>query len=227
MAIALANHAQNKSSTNTVTTAGITTTGGSGTVFFIAATLDPGVTPSSVADNKGNSANYTQRAYASTAASGCGRLVLYLCEGGTGGAGHTFTFTASGNSFSYIFAGEITGAATSSAFDISVTGTDTSSPWTILSGTLAQSAEMILALIGGDANTSHSSTFNPGTGWTNFENGPDDVNQWTGAIAYKIISSTASDGPSWTVSGGTNATLLLVSVKEAMVVDTLMGQICL
>lgn len=226
MAIALGNSAQGSSSSNTATTSSITTTGGSGTTFVIVATLAAGTTPTSATDSKGNT--YTIRGTpASQPGTGC-KVVLYTSENGTGGSGHTFTFTASGTAYPYVFGFEVIGTDTGSAIDVVVLGGDAASPFTLASGTLSQANEMLVSGVNTNSG-SNPATYAPGTGWTIIQQGTNGASFWSGACAYKIVSTTASDTTlSWTAVGGTGGNLVLVGIKEGSVVtDTLMGQCCL
>ena len=129
-----------------VSSAAVSTTGGSGSVFlaFVAAgTNAPGAAPT-VSDNKGNTWT-SLKAFADLAGSPTFRLGVFACQGGAGGSGHIVTATATGGVSSYwtVWFVELTGCASSALYGApswidttagSVTGASitTSGPSTLL-----------------------------------------------------------------------------------------------
>lgn len=198
------------SQTATATTGSMTTTGGSGSVFGIVATMDPSASPHATTpwtDSKSNT--YSQQLL--QAASDGFKIALALCFNGTGGSGHTFTFTADATSYSSVFGFEITGILSSSALDASVSTADSVSPYTVSSGALSQADEILLSGIALNTNL----TMAPGNSFTLDQEETNSSLYWCGAIAHKIVSSTASDGPSWSSAGGDDSALFVVSFKIA------------
>jgi len=197
--------------TATVTTTAGTSTGGSGTIFQIFVSFDPGVTISSVTDSKSNTYSLV-----GTVVTGRGKLARYRCVGGTGGASHTATVNFSGNAFAVAHLVEVTGAATSTPGDISTSAVDTTSPYTISSGTLAQAAEVVIAAI--ESNTGVNGAYSESTGFTILSQESDFNNFWTSAVASLVVASTTGVTPSFTRSGDDDAfdaALVLDTFKEA------------
>ncbi len=102
----------------TATTNAVTTTGGAGSVFLVFVTyysIDGDTLTDPVTDSKSN----TYVELGTTLASGSNDFrYVYACEGGTGGASHTFSATVnntSNNAYLGIAAIELTGCATSTA----------------------------------------------------------------------------------------------------------------
>jgi hypothetical protein len=203
--------ARGTTATATVTTTGGTSTGGSGSIFQIYVSFDPGVTISSVADSKSNSYSLV-----GSVVTGRAKLARYRCVGGTGGASHTATVNFSGNSFAVAHLIEVTGAATSSAADISTSAVDTASPYTISSGTLAQAAEVVIAAI--ESGSGVNGAYSESTGFTILSQESDMESFWISAVASKVVASTSSVTPSFTRSGDDDAfdaALVIDSFKEA------------
>mgnify|MGYP000859794868 CR=1 FL=1 len=202
--------ARGTTSTATVTTTGGTSTGGANSVFYLVVSYDPGVTVSTVADSKSNTYSLV-----GSVVTGRGRLARYRCIGGTGGASHTATITFSGASFAVLSLVEVTGADVSPV-DISTSAVDTTSPYTIASGTLAQAAEVVLAAI--ESNTGINGAYSESSGFTILSQESDIGNFWTHAVAAKVVASTSSITASFTRSGDDDAfdaALVIDSFKEA------------
>ena len=107
--IAVANHAggAGTSSTTTATTSSITST--TGNTFLVGVCSFGSSSPSaqSVTDNKGNT--YTQIGTVNRNATDGISISVFICVAGTGGSGHTFTGTMTGNNYVGVIALEISG----------------------------------------------------------------------------------------------------------------------
>lgn len=140
----------------TATSSAITTPAACHLEVFIAesSAIDTGVT-----DSFGNT--YVAKTLTPAANSSFGQVVgvVYVCENGVGGSGHTFTVTwASSSIIATMAAIAITGAPTSGGMDLLVgagtnSGASTSVP--VAQGTTASAVELVLsfALGGGNAET--------------------------------------------------------------------------
>ena len=202
--------ARGTTATGTVTTTSGTSTGGTNSVFYLVVSYDPGVTVSTVGDSKSNTYSLV-----GSVVTGRGRLARYRCIGGTGGASHTATITFSGNSFAVLSLVEVTGADASPA-DISTSVVDTTSPYTLASGALAQANEVVLAAI--ESNTGDNGAYSESSGFTILSQESDMGNFWTHAVASKVVASTSSVTASFTRSGDDDAfdaALVIDSFKEA------------
>lgn len=204
--------ARGTSSGSSATTTAGTSTGGSGSIFLIFCSFDPSTTVSTVADSKSNT-------YSALGAqvTGQGRIRAYKCEGGTGGSSHTATVTFSGTAYPTVHLIEVTGAATSSPQDVYVTSnSDSTTPWTLASGTLAQAAEVLLYMLEQNSGTSGNYSVSGGIG-SMLSQEPDVDNLWTSAVSKYVSSATTSQTQSWTRTNSANAASaqLVVSFKEA------------
>lgn len=168
--------------------------------------------PTSVTDNNGNT--YTQRGKVSRA--GGFTAFLYTCENATGGAGTIVTLNIGFTEYPTLAAVAMSGVLTSSVLDVLTTeGADTSQPWTLSSGTLAQADEIVFGFVGSDSGGS-SDTFTEGSGMTKLGEVVDSNLYWTGALAYVVVSATTARVQSWTNSGGgSNSTQLVSSFKAS------------
>lgn len=227
MAIALGahDHKQNTTTGTTLTTAGVTTTGGAGSVFYAFINWGAGATFSTITDSKSNA--WTLVDVQGTFVYGADTRV-YECVGGTGGAAHTITATIGAIEFLTAYFVEILGATTSSPRDQTVTwNDDVATPFTSgISGTTSQANELVLAF----ANTNTPSGTETITWGNSFLPVDNDGNSSfvTAAVGYKIVASTGTQQSSFTSSVATEAATLILTIKEAIAVgDTLMSQICL
>lgn len=152
----------------------------------------------------------------------------YRKENGTGGALHTWTISTTGSANLTALVGEAVGVATASVLDQANQGTDAATPFgNAIAITTTQAGEIIFASLSGNSAVTPA-THAESTGFTICETvttgGPD----WPGALAYKVVASTGTYNASFTEASGTNASVHIVSYKDAgAAADTLMGQIIL
>lgn len=203
----------------TATTAGVTTQA-TGSVIVLLATWRNTRTFSSIADNKGNSASYVQ--IGTELDTGFLKCRMYYCENAAGGSGHTATITISGGTseITLLFL-EITGAATSGAFDKSARVLDASSPFTSgATATTTQAAELLVGGVfsGGDLSTTFAiSGATPSSGWT-LQTGAqyvDGQSGFAGTLATAVVSSTGAYEAGFTASGGGDGATFIATFKEA------------
>lgn len=200
--------------TGTATTA----TGNSqatGSTFYIFMFWDSFATFTSVADNMGNSGNYTLVGTEQTVDSMKSRL--YKCVDGAGGTGHTATVVVSGAAVPTVFLIEVTGCDTASPVDQSDRRPDSASPFTLAAGlTTTQANELLLTFLCGNSGSNPATHAETGLGSSTIAvqrtNG---TVEWTGAAAWSYKTSTGTFNPSWTQSGGTEAIVYLETLKEA------------
>lgn len=210
----------------TCTSNAVTTTGGSGSVFLVFCMWSDasGANFGTISDSKGNDANYV---LVGSEVTGNGiHSRLYKCEGGTGGASHTFTFTNSGGTgakYLGIAVVELTGCATSSAVDRNAQVQDTSSPFASgATATTTAANEMLVGFGGGDSGSNPAthavnSASNPTSGWT-IQTGAEATAGDTDAVfvtATQRVTSTGDYSFAFTESGATNGNSHIVTVKEA------------
>ena len=191
-----------------ITSAAVTTQNGS---TFLVYGESGSIT--SVSDSKGNSYGLKKTI------SGAGGAVLnvYECLNGVGGAGHTFTVNYSGSANRRMFFLEVVPSSGSLTADVNTSLADTSSPFTITSGTLADAAELAVLIAVSDTATSSLSIsdYNESTGFTvdDFET---DASARYGVFgAHKSITGTGSFTPSWTCTGGSTAVSILATYYES------------
>jgi len=195
------------SGVTTATTTGITTTA-SGSTFVVAVSFDHTThIVTGISDSKSNT--YTLAGTAGDFGS------VYYCSNCTGGASHTVTITFDGAEFPIVHFLEITGAATSS-YDSAVTAKaeDAASPFTVTSGTTSQAAELLVSFIASNSG-SNPVSYSESSGFTIQQQDGDGSNYWTSALATRIVSSTGTFTPSYTGSGITGSTNIVIGLKEA------------
>jgi hypothetical protein len=193
----------------TATTGGATTTTGSTFAAFVCYDATAG-TITTAGDNKGNT--YTAVGTPQTELTGA-LMQWYVCENGTGGAGHTFTFTTANDNYCSLFLVEITGA-TATPLDKNAQGSTTGlQPWaTVSTGTLAQADELILSAVAVNNDGANPYVSNNGT---ILDQEPNITFYWTSAIAKHVVASTTSYAPSWNGRNGNgNVGMCLVTFKE-------------
>lgn len=199
-------------SSSSIATTGVATQA-SGSTFVIGVVWN-NVGFTSVTDNKTNT--YTQLGgldlQPGAAAS---HARLYYCQNGNGGAGHTGTLTLAGADNCAIFFLEITGALAAS-FDLGNGNLDTASPFTSPSITTTQARELLIAYLAGDSG-SNPATHAESTGFT-VQSAAEETNGssfWTGCLASRLVTSTASYNASFTESGATRGAVFVIGFKEA------------
>jgi hypothetical protein len=137
----------------------------------------------------------------------------YYCENATGGAGHTFSATASAG-FPSMWVVEITGGLTSGIVDgTPAKQADASSPFSAGGITTSQADELLLAFCGTDAGGSVTHTH--GNSFTEIDAITDGSNFWTGATSYKVVSSTNTYDTSVATNTGANSMNWLIGFKAA------------
>lgn len=198
---AVASHA------SSATTAGVTTSATGS--FYIGVSCSTGAF-TSIADNKGNSANYIQ--IGTTRSSSGHEDRLYLCTNGSGGAGHTAT--AVGSAVTCYF-GEITSGLTAGLLDQNNGGVDAVAPFgDALTITTLQNDELILAITGSDA--AGTVTYTPSGGFVTVDAETDGNNFWSTNLHKRVVSATGTYATSVTVSAGvTDVVVLIASFKAA------------
>lgn len=203
-------------STSSLATTGVATQA-TGSIILACAIWNSTETFSSIADNKGNSANYVQIGAELTLTGAKARL--YYCKNAAGGAGHTVTFTVSALSNILVLMTEITGADTAAPLDQSNGRNDTSSPFTLAAGlTTTQANEALVSPLFGSSGSNPATHAETGLGSSTIQTGAEETNGasfWTGAIATALKSATGTFNPSWTETGGSNSILWLATYKEA------------
>lgn len=166
-----------------------------------------------VGDNKSNSFSQV----GSTLTTGFGiELRRHLCMNGAGGASHIFNIQVTAG-FPSAWMTEVRGAALASALDGNTGQNDTGTPFT--SGTITPTASTNVFLLGliVSASGENPATYTPGNGFTNLGVISDGTAFWTGAQAYRIVTSTSgSYEASFTGSAGVSSTgVLVLALKEA------------
>lgn len=210
MAIAPGSHVSVSSGGTTSLTTGNITTSASGSTFVVAGASD--VAPLAVpTDSKANV--YLQKGTFQLAAGAAPGVYFYTCQNGTGGATHNATLTWLATDTPAFALFEITGAAASS-LDATTQGSDSASPYTLSSGTLAQAAEMVVCVVTGNGS-SNPATAAESTGFTIIESKLDNSSYDMFALGYKVVAATTAVTPSWTVTGSARAGLSLASFKQA------------
>ena len=166
---------------------------------------------SSVTDSKGNS--YSRQK--SQSGSGFTLDTWLSAEGTAGGASHTVTinFSSSGNRLCHVQ--EICNAG---AVDVNPSGTDSSSPWTLASGTLAEAYELLITHVGNDG-TSNPTTFSESFGFTKYGEVTNGATYYPNSLWGYIAPDTSSVTPSFTAGSGTNAALITVGIKSPAMVS--------
>jgi len=219
MAINLGSFAHTHSTpfgSSTTATTGSVTTAASGSTFVIC-TNTKSQTISSVTDSKGNT--YVQKASGTL----FNTANIYVCDGGTGGSGHTATLTMSAaDSFCFFFI-ELTGAANPSV-DVTGNGSNNDSGLTTVTGasvTTTFAPDLILSLIGCFGST--ATITDSGTGFAFVDK---DVTDGVpaGAVSYAIKSATGTYSDTYTQGTGNFNSFAAVAFKEQGAGDTLMGQ---
>lgn len=197
---------------------GAVATAASGSTIDVLIAWNSAQTFTSIADNKGNSANYVQIGTERTTAGGA-RVRRYRCENAAGGAGHTVTATVSALTNILVLMVEIIGVLTSGAADQIDGRTDATTPFTLAAGlTTTQADEVLVAALLGNSGSNPATHAETGLGGSTVQAGAEETNGstfWTGCMATAIKASTGTFNPSFTETGGTEGDVSLVTYKVA------------
>ena len=200
--------------TSITTTAG---TSASSATFLALVSYDATAgTITTAGDNKGNS--YTPIGTAQSDTAG-GLLRWYVCENGTGGSSHTFTFTTSSNNYGVAHLFQITSDAGGIArLDINVQGQDTvGQPWdAVATGTLNYADEVILAAVACNSNGGSSAAYTS-SNTTILSSEGDCASFWTSGVGALNQSATTSFTPAFSKSdagGSSQAGMSHVTFRE-------------
>jgi len=176
----------------TTLTHGPTDTTASGSTFII---ICPSGSLSTVTDNKGNT--YTRIAQQALTNS---TLEVWSCVNGVGGAGHTWTTTYSTSASRSVSVHEL---RTAGAYDSAskVTGTDSTSPYSVTSNTLANPESIAFLMMEGDTNNGKHD-FTAPSGWMTHARQSGTATSSVGVMsvltAVKSVVGTAALSPSVT-----------------------------
>lgn len=203
--------ARGTSASNTVsTTAGSVTTGDA---LVAIVSYDPGVTISSISDTAGNT--YTLR-QANTG--GFAHMSVYSVDNATGHANNVLTVNFSGTAFPVAHLIKVTDAATACYDSGSLaSGSPTTIPWTLTSGTLAQADSVVITCTEANRNGG-TGAYAIGGSWTLLSEEPDVNNFWTSAVAKLVVASTSAVTPSWSKTGegtsGVSRSIIVAAFRE-------------
>jgi len=189
-----------QSGNGTLTTSSLLSSAASGSSFVAFASFDGGTSVTNLTDTKGNS--YSR---VSTGAAVAARVEAYVCQGGVGGSSHTATFTFGGSSFGTAYLIEVPNAGAGS-LDIQVLDGDSSSPYGLPTGTLAQANEEIVLIFGSGSMVSGPYSASNVDILAREEN---DSLYWPSMVAATTVASTASFTPSITGGSGSGALIEL------------------
>jgi hypothetical protein len=210
--MALGAHAAAGSLANSVTTTGVTSTGGAGTVFLAYLIYDG--TFSSFVDSKGNTWTPVVGPTAGVGMACFGKI--YKCEGGIGGAGHTFSFTTTGGTNVAVLFNEETGCVTSGAI-VDQVGTlteDNATPFTSSAITTTAANEAIYAY--NSSNTGGATeSWTHTDGFTPVDTLPDGAQYIATQSARLAVTSVGTYSAAYTLGVGTAAFGGVISVKLA------------
>lgn len=213
MAGSLGQHAVGTSFSTSSLVVGPINTATTGSTFVVTVNAySGGVALSGVTDNMGNT--YVEKGTGITL--GSGLYQTFICENGAGGSGHQVTATFGGNNSPSVLFFELLGLTTT-PYDTGAfaQGTDTVSPFTVTSNTLAQADSIAIALIGSDTG-SNPATFAENSGFTIIDQASNGSQYWCSAAAYLVVSATTALTPSWTFTTGTgNAGLKIMAFAAA------------
>lgn len=185
------------STANGASTGSINTTTGS-TFLVIVSTYGSSAPTITITDNKSNS--YSVAVAAARNTSDGMTLAAYICVGGTGGTGHTFTLSTNNNNYCAILAVEVKGTtgvidgtpktATASGASISTAALTTTNAYDALIGICSLDASAFPA----PANA---------TNMTLLATVPGTANNTGLGISYELESAVATKGASFTGGGTT------------------------
>lgn len=197
------------SASDTCTTASITTTTGNLIVVGAGYQEDAFV---SITDNKSNT--YIEAIAEVACCSATNKGQQRYKANASGGASHTFTLTgASGSFYGEISVAEISGAATASPLDKTMTGTETSTDHS--SGSTATTSQANEILIGfGTSRDGATLTTDTGAGWTEIDRYEATANIPL-ITGYRIVSATGTYAYTYTSSPSLEAVQGISTWKEA------------
>lgn len=198
---------KNASGVTALTTDAVTTAA-TGSHFYIAVVYGSGSGVTSVADNKGNSANYVE---VGTEQAAGAKIRWWYCPNGAGGAGHTATVNFGSAEDPTVIFWEWGGLLASGSLDQAAQITDNGgTPYTISTGgSTAQADEVVFALMG-SASGDNPATKAEGSGFTIIQQSTNGSLYWTGVVAYKTVTATGVQSASFT-DGATAGNVLKIS----------------
>lgn len=183
--------------------------------------FDATTTISTVSDSKGN----TWSLLGAVTTQGGAKVAVYYALNWAGGTSHTGSMTFSASAFPTLHMLEVTGAATTSPFNVDITEIETATPFSITSGALAQAAELII-MIGEQNAAGNDADQYTSTALTILSSEPALTSFWTSGIATGIVASTSS--ANYDITKGTPTTVAglsrLITVKEAGAAPTINTQ---
>lgn len=201
--------ARGASTGSSVSTTGGTVTTGDGLVACIS--YDPGTTITSISDTAGNTYSLV-----SNNTGGFARIAAYQVTNATGNASNVLTVNFSGTAYPTAHLIRITDALTSGAYDSGsmVSTTDSTSPYSATTNTLAQAASVVIACAevnrGGGTNNYTSAD----TTLLSQEN--DATTYWTSAVSKIVVASTSAVTASFVKesSSGTNGVIIFAMRED-------------
>lgn len=193
--------------TSTTITTGSVTTSPTGSTFVVCIQRRS-ATVSSLTDSYSNTYTLKQTG------TGFNNGDIYVCENGSGGAGHTVTLTVGTADNIELLFQEITGAATVSAYDAGNNGSNTSGGTTLTgaSVTTTNANDMVFSFIAGYSDS--GATSSTGTGWTLADSIAVSGTPSSGT-SYKVVSATGSYNDVYTQAAFNYAAFAIVSIKQA------------
>ena len=170
-------------------------------------------------DNASPATTFTQIGTTQGSNGGGVQIRNYLGIVNTGRSGHVVSVGYSSGSGDPSFAVVEYGSVAASPLDVSAQGFDASSPYnSVASGTLAQADEVILHAVG--CNNGGTVAYAWTSPFTKVSDEQDGNSYWTGGIGERIVSSTATQTPECTVTGGNQAAVHVFSLKGASTPST-------
>lgn len=200
-----------------VTSSGITTTGGNLLVAGCGSWLNAGSQNLVVTDSKTNT--WTENPAGPKAPDSKTRIHQFYVPNAIGGATHTFTATGSAGSYMALFVSEFSGIALTSPLDKSAGATGNSgAPSSGVTATRTQSDEVLVGMSGTDDGGGR--VWNAGTGFTIPANGNQDVgDSYVAAVEYQIVSATGTEAATYTFSSLTSPWAAIIGTYKAAGAD--------
>lgn len=192
-----------------VTTASRTTQA-SGSACFVMVNHASGNTANAPTDNMGNTYIALGTNPQSTSSY---RLDVFYDATCAGGAGHTVSCTLTAAAEVSCIWREVKGVTAVDTAAVNATTDDSSSPFTVTSGTLAQANSIVLLFFGSNSGdnpaTITEATFTQDAD-SRILNG---ALYWTGGLLWKTVASTTGVAASVTQTGGSNGSLKIGAVN--------------